>query len=291
MELSLVIKRRLKEIARDQRDLALAAHVTESYISQLLGGKKTPPAPLRTDVYHRMESFLGLPPGDLAKLADLHRREILRKRAADPPQPLFQDFRNLVLRKCNPATSRQLKAVFEKEPFGELERLVSQKLLDVAKVAAKEEVESEQWMRTVARLSGRTYEQMRVLILDFLDTDIFHVSLDNCVAFMDPLIDGWDIDMETFSMEIVLNRRLALGHMKRFEFVQREYESPYHIEPGFADFLKDSNFSGDITEEEIEFLKSLRFREKRPNALYYYRELQNLRDPLHFRPAPLPVEQ
>jgi len=27
----------------------------------------------------------------------------------------------------------------------------------------------------------------------------------------------------------------------------------------------------------------LRFRGKRPSGLYYYRELQNLRDPLHFR--------
>jgi hypothetical protein len=35
--------------------------------------------------------------------------------------------------------------------------------------------------------------------------------------------------------------------------------------------------------EEIEFLKKLRFNGKRPTPLYYYRELQNLRDPLHFR--------
>jgi hypothetical protein len=41
--------------------------------------------------------------------------------------------------------------------------------------------------------------------------------------------------------------------------------------------------SGDLTEEEIEFLKRLRFNGKQPTPLYYYRELQNLRDPLHFR--------
>jgi hypothetical protein len=35
----------------------------------------------------------------------------------------------------------------------------------------------------------------------------------------------------------------------------------------------------------IDFLKALRFRGKRPTPLYYYRELQNLRDPLHFRPV------
>ena len=36
------------------------------------------------------------------------------------------------------------------------------------------------------------------------------------------------------------------------------------------------------TEEEIAFLKKLRFNGKRPTLLYYYRELQSLRDPLHF---------
>ena len=41
--------------------------------------------------------------------------------------------------------------------------------------------------------------------------------------------------------------------------------------------------SGDATEAEIEFLRKLRFKLKRPTPLYYHRELQNLRDPLHFR--------
>ncbi len=40
---------------------------------------------------------------------------------------------------------------------------------------------------------------------------------------------------------------------------------------------------GDATAEEIEFLKKLKFTRRRPTALYYYRELQSLRDPLHFR--------
>src|SRR5882762_11876922 len=44
--------------------------------------------------------------------------------------------------------------------------------------------------------------------------------------------------------------------------------------------------SSDATEAEIEFLKSLKFRGNRPRALYYYRELQSLRDPLHFAEVP-----
>jgi len=282
MDFGLVIRHRLKELGLEQRGLAAAVHVTESYISQLLAAKKLPPAPERTDIYGKMECFLGLPTGELAKLAALQRQESAKRRMADPPQPMFQEFRDLVLRKCHAGSARPVREIFEKEPFGALERLVTQKLLDVAKGVAKEELESEEWLRTVARLSGRSYEEMRVLVLEFLDTDVFHVSMDNCVSFMEPLIESWDIDLESFGVEVVLNRRLTLGHLKRFDFVERQFERPFQIEPGFEDFLGDSRLSGDATEEEIEFLKRLQFRERRPTSLYYYRELQNLRDPLHF---------
>jgi hypothetical protein len=137
----------------------------------------------------------------------------------------------------------------------------------------------------VARYSRISYEDIRVRILEFLDTDVFHVSEDNCVSFLEPLIESWDIDLEKFSMEIVLNRRLTLGHLRRFDFVEREPVRPFQVEPGFEEFLRDPVLSGDVTDEEIEFLKLLQFRGRHPTALYYYRELQNLRDPLHFRPA------
>lgn len=283
MDLAQVIRRRLKELGKEQRTLAAAAEVTESYISQLLAGRKTPPAPNRTDVYEKIEHFLGLQTGELSKLADLQRAESLKKRVEEPPLPLFKEFRELVLRKCSPASVGRIRDIFSREPFGELERLVTQKLLDVAKNVAREELESEKWLRMVARLGGRSYEQTRVMILEFLDTDVFHVSVDNCVSFMDPLIESWDIDLETFGVAIVLNRRLTLGHLKRFEFVEREPDGPFHVEPGFEEFLKDPLLSANATDEEIEFLKLLRFRDRRPTPLYYYRELQNLRDPLHFR--------
>jgi hypothetical protein len=108
------------------------------------------------------------------------------------------------------------------------------------------------------------------------------VSLESCVSFLDPLIDSWDIDLSTFGMNIVLNRRLAPGHSKRFEFVEAESSAPFGDEPGLIAFLKDASLRGNVTQEEIEFLKRLRFKGKRPTPLYYYREFQNLRDPLHF---------
>jgi transcriptional regulator with XRE-family HTH domain len=279
----LVVKHRLEELGLEQRDLAAAAQVTESYISQLLTRKKAPPAPNRTDIYDKMAKVLKLPNGELAKLADLQRQEELRRKLADPPTPLFTEVRGLVLRKCKPDRQNEIRAIFEKQPFGELERLVTQKLLDVVKSVAKGELESENWLRLVARLSDRSYEEMRVAILEFLDTDVFHVSIENCVSFLDPVIESWNIDLATFGLEIVLNRRVAPGHPKKFDFVEKEPEPAFDEEPGLKEFLGNPSLSGDATEEEIEFLKRLRFKERRPAPLYYYRELQNLRDPLHFR--------
>ena len=283
MDVSLVIRHRLNELGLEQRDLAVAAQVTESYISQLLAGKKTPPAPGRTGIYDKIGNFLQLPGGELSRLADLQRKEDLKKKVADPPEPLFKAFRELILRKCEADKRSRIQDIFQKEPFGALERLITQKLLDVAKRIAKEELDSQKWLQSMARLSGQEYEQMRVMILEFLDTDVFHVSAENCISFLDPLIESWDIDLETFGIEIVLNRKLALGHLKRFDFVEREPEGPFEVEPGLEEFLKDPLLSGDATDDEIEFLKSLRFKDRRPLPLYYYRILQNTRDPLHFR--------
>jgi len=282
VDVSLVVKQRLSELGLDQKDLAAAIQVTDSYISQLLTRKKAPPAPARTDIYDRLGEFLKLPAGELSRLAAIQRQEELKKRVAEAPRALFKECRELVLRKCELQRHKEIRRIFEKEAFGELERLVTQKLLDVAQRVAKDEFRSEEWLRLVAQLSGQTFEHTRVAIVDFLDTDVFSVSLENCVSFLDPMIDSWDIDLKTFGMEIVLNHRLAPGSLKRFEFAEQEPQQSLAIEPGFEQFLMDKALSGDATEDEIEFLKRLRFKGRRPAPLYYYRELQNLRDLLHF---------
>ncbi len=282
MDVSLVIKQRLSELGLDQRDLAAAIQVTDSYISQLLTRRKAPPAPGRTDLYDRISEFLKLPAGKLSQLADVQRQEELKKRVAEAPVPLFKECRELVLRKCEQERQKEVGRIFEKEPFGELERLVTQKLLDVAQGVAREELRSEEWLRTMAQASGRSYEQMRVAMLEFLDTDVLNISLEHGAFFLDPVIDSWDIDVKTFGMEVVLRPRLAPAGFKRFEFVEIVARTQVDIEPGFVQFLNDEMLSGDAREDEIEFLKTLRFKGRRPAPLYYYRELQSLRDPLHF---------
>ncbi len=281
MDVCLLIKQRLAELGLEQKDLASAAEVTDSYISQMLTRKKLPPAPDRTDIYEKMAKFLKLPSDRLAKVAAVQRTEELKRNLADPPAPLFKEVRELILRKCVPDREKEIRAILEKQPFGELERLVTQKLLDVVKRVAKEELNSENGLHLIARLTGRSYEQVRVNLLEFLDTDVFNLSPQNCVSFLDPLIETWDVDLATFSMEVVLNRRLAPGDPTRFEFVEKA-ASPTELEPGLKEFLNNASLSGTAAKEEVDFLKKLRFNGKRPTALYYYRELQNLRDPLHF---------
>ncbi len=283
MDVPFVIRHRLEELGLEQQDLARAARVTDSYISQLLTRKKAPPAPSRTDIYGWIDKFLKLPSGELAKLADLQRKEELKRELGEGPVPLYHEFRELILRKCKREKEEHVRAIFEKQPFGELERLVTQKLLNVVKRVAKDELENDDWLRMVARLSRRSYVEMRVAVLAFLDTDIFHVSAENCVSFLDPLIESWDIDLATFGLEIVLNHSVVPGQAKRFEFVEREAEQPVGEEPGLRELLQDPSLSGTATAEEVAFLKRLKFQGQRPTPLYYYRELQNLRDPLHFR--------
>jgi transcriptional regulator with XRE-family HTH domain len=280
-----VIKARLQELGLEQKDLAAAAEVTESYISQLLTRKKLPPAPDRTDIYEKMGRFLRLSNGELATLARAQRMDALRRENEDPQGALLKETRELILQRCAPARQQQMRAIFERQPFGELERLVTQKLLDVISQVARAELENEDWLREVAKLSAKRYTQMRVIILEFLDTDIFNISSADCMSFLSPLLARWDIDLSTFDMEIVLNERLVPGEPKRFSFVEKDDHGVDGDELGLTEFLEDATLSGDASAEEVEFLRKLRFKGKRPSALYYYRALQNLRDPLHFQPV------
>ena len=97
MDVCLVIKRRLEELGLEQKDLATAAEVTDSYISQLLTRKKLPPAPERTDIYGKMAKFLKIPIDRLSRLAELQRREELKKDLAGPPAPLFREVREVIV--------------------------------------------------------------------------------------------------------------------------------------------------------------------------------------------------
>ena len=239
MDVAGVIRQRLEDLGLEQRDLARAARVTESYVSQLLSGRKTAPAPDRTDIYDRLDRVLKLPAGELARVAERGRREELRRQLGDAPPPLFPRVREVILRTCRSEEARQIRAIIERQSFGELERLVAHKLLEVA---------------------GGT-------------TDPFRLTPRHA-GLLQARIESWDMNLESLTLDITPHR----GPTRRYEFVERS-AAP---EPGLQRFLADRSLSGSASAAEIEFLKALRFRDRRPTAWYYYRELQNLRDPLHF---------
>jgi hypothetical protein len=230
-----------------------------------------------------MEAFLRHEPGELGRLAETERTEEIKRRLGRAPEPLFQEFRGLVLRKCVPGKREEVRAIFEGRPFGTLERLVTQTLLEVVQHIARQELDSERWLRLAAHVGGRTHEEMRVIVLEFLDTDVFGVSNENCSAFIDPLVEFWDVDLNSFRLDIVLNPSLVADSHRTFTFTECTPPAGTDEEPGFTAFLGDPRLSGDATEVERELLRRQRFGGRRPTKLYYYRALQILRDRLHFR--------
>jgi transcriptional regulator with XRE-family HTH domain len=283
VDLALVIKYRLSELGLEQKDLAVAAEVTESYISQLLARKKAPPSADRTEIYARMSRFLRLPEDELSKLAELQRREDLKKRVGEPHRPLYEASRELLLRKCANNSRAEVRSIFEKEPFGEVERLVTRTFLDIAKGVARDHLQDENGMRLLAHLSGKTPVEIKEANLAVLNAGRFDVSVEGCVWLLETLIEFWDINLNSFGIDVVLNRKLVRDSLKRFAYVETKPEQAPATDPGLQEFLAEPYLSGDVTEEELAFLRTLKLDGRRPTPIYYYRELQNLRDPLHFR--------
>lgn len=285
MDVASLIRQRLDELRLDQKDLAAAAQVTESYISQLLARKKLPPAPARTDIYEKICQFLKLPCEELSKLAELQRQSELKRLVEEPPQPLLDRCRGLILRKCDSDRRADVRRIFEKESFGEIERLITQRIVDVAQEIVREQMNRAEWLRAMCDISGRSSAGLNSAVQAFLDEDVLFNATDVCVSMLELIVDSWDIDLKTFRVEVVPNPKLAPVRLKLFGFVEIEPSRPFAMERGFQLFLKDKSLSRDITDAEIEFLSKLKFTDRRPTPLYYYRELQNLRDPLHFTDA------
>ncbi len=203
----------------------------------------------RTDIYDKLGDFLKLPAGELAKLAEQQRKHELKKRIEDPPTPLFKKARDLILGKCKADKRKELSAIFEKQSFGELERLVTQTLVDVIKAIAKEELGNEAWLRLVSRICGQSAKSIRSSILQLLDAEVLSIAIERSLFFLNPLIVSWDIDLGSFALEINVDRQITPTPAKKFEFAEREVMQPAE-EPGLKAFLKDSTISGDATEDE-----------------------------------------
>ena len=192
--------------------------------------------------------------------------------------------RELILRKCAPEAEQTVREIFEKEPFGTLERLVTQKLLDVVKRVTRTELEDEGWLLRVAPQSDRSHEELHAIVRAFLETDIFNISADTCVDVSrsaDRVVEHRSGDVRNGDRAQPPPRARAPDddRVRGAGIVAQRWIA----EPGLQSFLQDASLSGDVTAEEVAFLKSLKIARRRPTPLYYYREAAE-----PSRPAPLP---
>jgi hypothetical protein len=65
----------------------------------------------------RSKTSLRLPNGELSRLADLQRREDLKRNVADPPERLFKAFRELILGKCKATKRLQMGEISRRIPL------------------------------------------------------------------------------------------------------------------------------------------------------------------------------
>src|SRR6185503_11046042 len=174
------------------------------------------------------------------RLVEIERADELKRKLALAPQPLFRGFRDLLLGKCAPQRRAEVRAEFEREPFGVLERMVARSLLTAVQSVARRELDSEDWLRLAATVGGRSLEQMRVLVLEFLDAEVYDVSNESCTAFLDPLVESWDVDLDSVRLEITLRRELVADPVRQFAMVEQPAPAAgARLPAAFAEFLED----------------------------------------------------
>ena len=200
VKVGLLVRKRLRELKRTPRELAEAVQVSESYIADLVAGRRRPPAPGRTDVYAPMAKFLRLHRNDLPSCAR-HEREgddVGRRRLATR-------LWTLVLELCDPSKARTIVRRGTKRARGsDLEYVVAQRLLEVAQSFVRRQLDDEVGIRLAATREGRSYLEMRMKLLEFLDATADSLSLADFEEFLRPRIAAWDMDLETRAMRIVL---------------------------------------------------------------------------------------
>jgi hypothetical protein len=194
-----LVRRRLRELKRTPRELAEAVQVSEDYIVELVAGRRRPPAPGRIDLYAPMARFLRLHRNDLPTCARVERSaEPAARRRPDPA------VWKLLFELCEPRKARLLARQLAKPEGGALEHLIVGRLLEVAQGFVARRLEDEVGMRVAATREGRSYLDMRMRLLEFLDSSPDTITVADCEDFVRNRIVFWDLDLETRAMRIVL---------------------------------------------------------------------------------------
>lgn len=199
VKVSQLVRRRLRELKRTPRELAEAVKVSEEYMSDLVAGRRRPPAPGRTDLYVPMAKFLRLHRNDLPTCARVERAaEATGQRRPDPV------VWKLVLGLGDPVRQRAIGRRIARGDGAALEALIVGRLLEVAQGFVRRQLEDEVGLRVAATRDGRSYLDARMRLLEFLDASADSLTAGECEDFVLPRIAAWDIDLETRAMRIVL---------------------------------------------------------------------------------------
>ena len=194
-----LIRRRLRELGRTQHELADALGLPEGFIADLVSGKRRPPAPGESDLYEGMTRFLRLNRNDLGLCARAEREgDPADKRRAS------KRVREMMFALCTPARTRTIGRRLTRSGGAQLEHIIIDRLLAIAKGFARRQLEDEFGIRVAARRAGLSPSERRMRLLDFLDTTPATMTEADIVDFVQPRLAGWDIDLETHAMRIVL---------------------------------------------------------------------------------------
>jgi hypothetical protein len=190
--------------------LATAVQVPEWYVDDLLSGRRLPPAPDRTDIYDKITRYLRLHRNELADRAEAQRAEVVQTRRRPVPR-----VRELLLELCDPIKIRALGRHLIGRDGAELERVIAERILSVAKSFVGRQLEDEVGVRAAAKREGVNYLDMRIRMLDFLDARADTLTPAHHAHFVRPRIATWDIDVKTKAMRIVLRSQEPRPGQKR----------------------------------------------------------------------------
>ncbi|MDH3495378.1 MAG: hypothetical protein OER21_01260 [Gemmatimonadota bacterium] len=205
-----LLQRRLKELKRSPTELAAAAQVPEPYILDLLAGRRQPPLPGRTDLYDRMTRFLRLARNQLANCASAERATTAAADARGPRAPVAR----ALLALCEPATAQELERRRAKDGNAELADL-TQRLLDISQGAVRRVLEDPVGLRIAASQQRKTYEAMRLKVLEFLDVTPATLTAGDLAEFIQPRVALWDVDLQSGVLRVVLQGQEPRGRNRR----------------------------------------------------------------------------
>lgn len=204
-----LLRQRLRELKRSSKDLAEAVEVPPEYIDELIDGSRRPPLPGRTDLYERMTSFLRLGRNDLVNRARAERASTTTRGPG-----LQSDVKRQLLDLCEPATAKQLERKRTKASAVELTDIL-ERLVGVTQGAVRRVLDDQIGLRLSATHAGRSYEDMRLRVLDFLDATPETVTLEHLSEFVLPRVARWDVDLKTGVLRVVLRAQEPRERVRR----------------------------------------------------------------------------